>query len=135
MVRRRSDGMDEATAFALDCAKLWREVFGARLGCDHLHPKLNQKKEGNFANLKRGVLAAAGVVVKHSRLTPEERSKTSAESVVPGIPLKEVHVREGSASLGNETNKHWNQKFSKFQKKQTSRINKSCCAMRDADGP
>jgi len=98
--------------FGLDCAKVWREVLGARLGIGRNHEARRiasekagfaSKKAGGFKHIKKGVLKAAGHV---SMVAP--RSATGR--FVCGPRARRGHA-DGGQQPGGRKNKFWNPRF------------------------
>ena len=104
-----------ASDFAIECAELWREIYGARLGCYHMHEKLKRPTEGTYASLKRGVLAAAGASVAKARTgagVPELGSEGVCE-LSPEEANRTLQKQEATTA-GTSRNENWNVRFEKF---------------------
>jgi hypothetical protein len=61
-------GSWEAGAFGLECAELWRQVLGARMGIYGKHPPNKEAKPGTYKSVKAGVLKAIGAATVSRRV-------------------------------------------------------------------
>ena len=96
----------------LERAKMWRRVFGARLGCYSKRRAgkvlAGQKKKGTFINVKRGVLKAAGQAV--SARAPRRGATTIFDTSTSSVACPE------DSKAGTCEDPYWNKEFAKFDK-------------------
>jgi len=62
-VAKNVDGVWQPGPFGLECAKLWREVLGARMGIYNKNNCQRKNKIASYKNFKAGVLKAIGAAV------------------------------------------------------------------------
>ena len=110
------------TLFALECAELWRQVYGARMGCYHKHPNLKNPSKGSFASLKRGVLAAAGAVCARDPVSGSVVPVDEDESFQGFIHEALLPLGDMQATAGTASGVYWSTRFSNFTKNTTAKM-------------
>ena len=127
-------------SFGRECAALWREIYGARLGCydSKRDGKKLAKKKGTWISRKRGVLQAEGGKGRKGREGKGRKGREGKEgkgqaagcavassravAITNADPDTPFGVRRSffesavGDGAGTTTSRHWNPKFERFQK-------------------
>lgn len=112
VVAERS-GRLHLTPFTSECARIWRQTFGARMGYRNTLKQI-PKRTGTWAHLKRGVLGAVARSVSASRLPALERVDGVT---VFGVRRSVLKLEATDPSAGRPTSKYSTPKLEKFRER------------------